>query len=98
MPAPCHADPWPEINANDYQHVGDLSLSKMEAILTPARHQGKVLAAAFSPDGRTVLTGSEDGTAWFWDARIGQPIGPPPPRKARALPSRNWMRPAPRTR
>jgi WD40 repeat protein len=33
--------------------------------------------AAWSPDGKTILTGSEDGTAQHWDAATGQPIGPP---------------------
>jgi WD40 repeat protein len=30
-------------------------------------HQGIVMAVAFSPDGTTVITGSWDGTARFWD-------------------------------
>jgi tetratricopeptide (TPR) repeat protein len=32
---------------------------------------------AFSPDGKTVLTGSEDNTARLWDAATGQPLGLP---------------------
>ena len=37
------------------------------------RHKGVVTAVAFSPDGKTVLTGSWDGTARLWDV--------PPPAK-----------------
>ena len=40
-------------------------------------HQGWVWAVAFSPDGKTVLTGSDDKTARLWDAATGQPIGQP---------------------
>jgi WD40 repeat protein/tetratricopeptide (TPR) repeat protein len=40
-------------------------------------HQGAVLAAAFSPDGRTVLTGSWDRTARLWSAATGLPLTPP---------------------
>jgi hypothetical protein len=33
-------------------------------------------AVAFSPDGKTVVTGSGDGSLRFWDARDGHPLGP----------------------
>ena len=40
-------------------------------------HESPVDAAAFSPDGKTVLTGGDDSTARLWDAATGQPIGQP---------------------
>jgi WD40 repeat protein len=39
-------------------------------------HDRPVLAAAFSPDGKTILTGSWDNTARLWDATTGEPLGP----------------------
>ena len=30
---------------------------------------------AFSPDGKTILTGSLDGTVRLWDADPGKPVG-----------------------
>src|SRR5262249_25929636 len=38
-------------------------------------HQDWVRAAAFSPDGKTVLTGSQDNTARLWQAATGKPLG-----------------------
>jgi WD40 repeat protein/serine/threonine protein kinase len=40
-------------------------------------HQGMVEHAAFSPDGRAVVTAGRDGAARVWDAATGQPRGPP---------------------
>ncbi len=38
-------------------------------------HEAPVVATAFSPDGRTLVTGSRDSTAQLWDARSGQALG-----------------------
>ena len=43
----------------------------------PLTHSNMVNAVAFSPDGKTILTGSGDNSARLWDAATGQPIGPP---------------------
>ena len=41
------------------------------------RHAAEIGAAAFSPDGKLVLTGSHDHTARLWDAATGRPVGSP---------------------
>lgn len=41
------------------------------------RHTGQVLSAAFSRDGRLLLTGSSDQTARLWCVATGRPVGPP---------------------
>lgn len=41
------------------------------------RHRGRVRTAAFSRDGRRLLTSSVDRTAQIWDLKTGQPAGPP---------------------
>jgi WD40 repeat protein/tetratricopeptide (TPR) repeat protein len=38
-------------------------------------HRGTVYSVAFSPDGRSILTGSRDGLARLWDGELGQPVG-----------------------
>jgi WD40 repeat protein len=41
-------------------------------------HQGAVVAVAFSPDGKTVLTGSTDRAARLWEADTGKMLPLPP--------------------
>jgi hypothetical protein len=40
-------------------------------------HAKAVVCVAFSPDGTTILTGSKDNTAQFWDVATSSPIGAP---------------------
>lgn len=46
---------------------------------SPANAIGAVNSASFSPDGRRVVTASDDGTARVWDAGTGKPVGEPIP-------------------
>ena len=41
----------------------------------PLRHSGPVHRAAFSPDGRLLVTASADHTARVWNAKTGEPVG-----------------------
>ena len=40
-------------------------------------HTGAVVSASFSPDGKRVVTASQDKTARVWDAETGKPLGAP---------------------
>ncbi len=50
-------------------------------VTPPMLHGDRVMQADFSPDGRWIATGSEDGTARVWEARTGFPITDPLPHR-----------------
>ena len=52
--------------------VWDLASGKERHVL--AGHAKKVIALAFSPDGKTLASGSMDGSARLWDAATGQEL------------------------
>src|SRR5207253_1945475 len=58
------------MNLSGWQH----QLHHLRAVLT---HPLPVRTAAFSPDGKLVVTGSHDHTARLWEAATGHPHGPP---------------------
>lgn len=45
-----------------------LARFRYDGLLSTYRHAKSVRSAVFSPDGKTILTASEDGTAQLWDA------------------------------
>jgi WD40 repeat protein/tetratricopeptide (TPR) repeat protein len=57
--------------------VWDLATGR--PVTPPSAFRGGVTRAAFSPDGRWVLTAGLDGTARVWDAATGRPAAPPLP-------------------
>ncbi len=65
----------------DWQYVARANLAAWQPhharIKAVFSHDGPVDAAAFSPDGTRVVTGSDDRTARLWDSATGQPVGLP---------------------
>src|ERR1035441_7112563 len=45
--------------------------------MEPMTHNGNVLSAQFSPDGKRIVTALGDRTARVWDAQSGQPLTEP---------------------
>ena len=64
--------------ATQYSPQGDAALQAAAGLDYPQRilagHEGGVWAVAFAPDGQTVLSGSDDGTARLWDVANGEPV------------------------
>lgn len=49
-------------------------LGQDEPVLVIDAHDGRVASAVFDPDGRTILSASEDGTARVWNAENGSQL------------------------
>jgi WD40 repeat protein len=47
------------------------------AISEPLRHEGQVIGAVYSPEGKRILSWSSDKTLRLWDAATGDAIGKP---------------------
>ena len=45
-----------------------------EILRLPHEEMSHIETAAFSPDGRLALTGSDDNTARLWDVATGEPL------------------------
>ena len=66
--------PWPRAGAvlSRARPVWDAATGA--AVATLAGHTSSVWAVAFSPDGKRILTGSDDNTARLWDAATGATV------------------------
>ncbi len=66
---------WDSNGRVDVAQVWDLASKK--PVGNPLAHADRVWSAAFSADGHTIITGSDDKTARLWDAETGEPRGLP---------------------
>jgi WD40 repeat protein/tetratricopeptide (TPR) repeat protein len=73
------------VAAYGQQTLSPVKTSQPVLVLDTGGHSGKILGAAFAPDGRHVVTGSYDKTVRVWNISTGEsvrvfrlPIGPGP--------------------
>ncbi len=71
-------------------------LSNKEAPAARVLHDGAMIDAQFSEDGRWVATASADGTVQFWNSATGRPRGTPmrhpaPVNRVRFSPDGRWV-------
>ena len=59
------------------QYAYNYALAHLSERIVLAGHFYAVNSAAFSPDGKRIVTGSSDNTARLWDAETGKSIGEP---------------------
>jgi WD40 repeat protein len=50
--------------------IYDVTIHQEVALLTG--NMGPVSGVAFSPDGRTIVSGSNDGSVWVWNVKTGE--------------------------
>jgi WD40 repeat protein len=74
--APVPAEPT-SVDPGARRIAGTPELLEAPVAGEPLRHDGVVRGAEFRPDGRHVVTGSDDGRAQVWDVESAQPAGPP---------------------
>jgi WD40 repeat protein len=58
---------------NDHGEVRLWEMATGKRLTTLCGHKGVVNAVAYSPDGRQLVSGSEDGTVCLWDLAAGKP-------------------------
>ncbi|HEV3085367.1 MAG TPA: protein kinase, partial [Gemmataceae bacterium] len=59
-----------DLRGFEWYHL--LSICGQGQYMTLRGHTGPVVGAAFSPDGKRLGSGGEDGAAWLWDTTSGQ--------------------------